>query len=78
MLLFHAYFYFGKCALQIFIIPIYIFYIADEAKHNIDKLIDDLKHTVKLEASQDEFPNIVQILNSVMNVSETSIKGTMH
>ncbi|XP_012214693.1 GTPase-GDP dissociation stimulator vimar isoform X2 [Linepithema humile] len=48
----------------------------DEATHNIDKLIDDLKHAVKLEASQDECPNIVQILNSVVNVSKTSIEET--
>lgn len=54
-------------------------YIAGEAKHNIDKLVDDLKHAVKLEASQDEneCPNIVRILDSVVNVSKTSIGGIM-
>lgn len=58
-----------------FFIPMYV---AGEAKHNIDKLIDDLKHAVKLEISQDECPNIVQILNSMVNVSKTSIEGTIH
>lgn len=50
--------------------------VAGEAKHNIDKLVDDLKCVVKLEASQEECPNIVQILDSVVNVSKTSIGGT--
>lgn len=48
-----------------------------EAKHNMDKLVDDLKHAMRLEASQkDECPNIVQILDSVVNVSKTSIGET--
>lgn len=47
-----------------------------EAKHNIDKLVDDLKCVVRLEASQEECPNIVQILDSVVNVSKTSIGET--
>ncbi|KAL0102265.1 hypothetical protein PUN28_018656 [Cardiocondyla obscurior] len=44
-----------------------------EAKHNIDKLVDDLKCVVRLEGSQNECPNVVQILDSVVNVSKTSI-----
>ncbi|XP_011883269.1 PREDICTED: rap1 GTPase-GDP dissociation stimulator 1 [Vollenhovia emeryi] len=48
----------------------------DEAKHNIDKLVDDLKCVVRLEASQDECPNVAQILDSVVNVSKTSIGET--
>ncbi|XP_011694899.1 PREDICTED: rap1 GTPase-GDP dissociation stimulator 1 [Wasmannia auropunctata] len=47
-----------------------------EAKHNIDKLVDDLKCVVRLEASQEECPNVVQILDSVVNVSKTSIGET--
>ncbi|XP_032680958.1 rap1 GTPase-GDP dissociation stimulator 1-B [Odontomachus brunneus] len=49
-----------------------------ESKHNIDKLVDDLKHVVNLEASQNEneHSNIVQILDSVVNVSKTSIGET--
>jgi len=50
-------------------------YITGETKHNIDKLVDDLKCVVRLEASQEECPNIVQILDSVVNVSKTSIGG---
>lgn len=52
-------------------------YVTDEAKHNIDELVDDLKHAVKLDTSQDECPNIIQILDSMVNVSKTSIEGTM-
>ncbi|XP_018339377.1 PREDICTED: rap1 GTPase-GDP dissociation stimulator 1 [Trachymyrmex septentrionalis] len=51
-------------------------YITGETKHNIDKLVDDLKCVVRLEASQEECPNIVQILDSVVNVSKTSIGET--
>ncbi|XP_018364386.1 PREDICTED: rap1 GTPase-GDP dissociation stimulator 1-B [Trachymyrmex cornetzi] len=51
-------------------------YVTGEAKHNIDKLVDDLKYVVRLEASQEECPNIVQILDSVVNVSKTSIGET--
>lgn len=47
-----------------------------EAKHNIDELVDDLKHAVKLDTSQDECPNIIQILDSMVNVSKTSIEET--
>ncbi|EFN75447.1 Rap1 GTPase-GDP dissociation stimulator 1-B [Harpegnathos saltator] len=52
-----------------------------ETKHNIDKLVDDLKHAVKLEAStetetENKCPDIVQILDSVVNVSKTSIGET--
>lgn len=50
-------------------------YVTGEAKHNIDKLVDDLKCVVRLEASQEECPNVVQILDSVVNVSKTSIGG---
>ncbi|RLU17626.1 hypothetical protein DMN91_009862 [Ooceraea biroi] len=50
--------------------------ITDETKHNIDKLVDDLRHAVRLEASQDEGSDIVQILDSVVNVSKTSIGET--
>jgi len=49
-------------------------YVIGETKHNIDKLVDDLKCVVRLEASQEEC-NIVQILDSVVNVSKTSIGG---
>lgn len=51
-------------------------YVAGETKHNIDKLVDDLKCVMRLEASQEECPNVVQILDSVVNVSKTSIGGT--
>lgn len=53
--------------------------LTGETKHNIDKLVDDLKHAVSLEASQNENENsnIVQILDSVVNVSKTSIGGIM-
>ncbi|XP_012539505.1 rap1 GTPase-GDP dissociation stimulator 1 [Monomorium pharaonis] len=47
-----------------------------EAEHNIDKLIDDLKRVMKLEASQEECPNLVQILDSVVNVNNMSIGET--
>lgn len=50
-------------------------YVAGEVKHNIDKLVDDLKCVMRLEASQEECPNVVQILDSVVNVSKTSIGG---
>lgn len=52
-------------------------YITGENKHNIDKLVDDLKHAVTFETSQNEneCPNIVQILDSVVNVGKTSIGG---
>ncbi|KYM92543.1 Rap1 GTPase-GDP dissociation stimulator 1-B [Atta colombica] len=50
-------------------------YVIGETKHNIDKLVDDLKCVVRLEASQEEC-NIVQILDSVVNVSKTSIGET--
>lgn len=52
-------------------------YVTGEVKHNIDELVDDLKHAVKLDISQDECPNIIQILDSMVNVSKTSIEGTM-
>lgn len=52
-------------------------YVTEEAKHNIDELVDDLKHAVKLDISQDECPNIIQILDSMVNVSKTSIEGTI-
>lgn len=53
-----------------------LIYVTGEAKHNIDKLVDDLKHVMKLEVSQneDECPNIVRILDSMVNV-KTLIKG---
>ncbi|XP_071645531.1 GTPase-GDP dissociation stimulator vimar [Temnothorax longispinosus] len=47
-----------------------------EAKHNIDMLVDDLKRVVRLEASQEECPNVARILDSVVNVSKTSIGET--
>lgn len=47
-----------------------------EAKHNIDELVDDLKHAVRLDTSQDECSNIGQILDSVVNISKTSIGET--
>jgi len=50
-------------------------YVTGEAKHNIDKLVDDLKCVMRFEASQKECPNVVQILDSVVNVSKTSIGG---
>jgi len=50
-------------------------YVIGEAKHNIDKLVDDLKCVMRFEASQEECPNVVQILDSVVNVSKTSIGG---
>jgi len=46
----------------------------DEVIHNIDKLIDDLKNlkcAVRLEVSQEECPNVDQILDSMVNVSKT-------
>lgn len=49
--------------------------IVGETKHNIDKLVDDLKRAVRLETSQDESPDVIQILDSVVNVSKTSIGG---
>ncbi|XP_011648061.1 LOW QUALITY PROTEIN: rap1 GTPase-GDP dissociation stimulator 1-B [Pogonomyrmex barbatus] len=44
-----------------------------KVKHNIDKLVDDLKCAVRLEVSEEKCPGIVQILDSVVNVSKTSI-----
>lgn len=54
-----------------------LMYVTGEVKHNIDELIDDLKHAVKLDISHDECPNIIQILDSMVNVSKTSIEGIM-
>lgn len=47
-----------------------------EAKRNIEELVDDLKHAARLDASQDECSNIVRILDSVVDVSKTSIGET--
>lgn len=52
-------------------------YVTGEAKHNIDELVDNLKQVVRLDTSQDECSNILQILDSVVNVSKTSIGGIM-
>lgn len=52
-------------------------YVIGEAKHNIDELVDNLKQVMRLDTSQDECSNIIQILDSVVNVSKTSIGGIM-
>lgn len=69
--------YFFRFFLLLKICNIDFFNVTGEAKHNIDELVDDLKHAVKLDTSQDECPNIIQILDSMVNVSKTSIEGTM-
>ncbi|XP_050456937.1 GTPase-GDP dissociation stimulator vimar isoform X1 [Cataglyphis hispanica] len=51
-------------------------YVTGEAKHNIDELVDNLKQVMRLDTSQDECSNIIQILDSVINVSKTSIGET--
>ncbi|KMQ91075.1 rap1 gtpase-gdp dissociation stimulator 1-b [Lasius niger] len=49
-----------------------------EAKDNIDELVDDLKHAVRLDASQEnECSNILQMLDSVANASKTLIGETL-
>ncbi|XP_014476642.1 PREDICTED: rap1 GTPase-GDP dissociation stimulator 1 isoform X2 [Dinoponera quadriceps] len=44
-----------------------------ETKYNIDELVDDLKHAMELETSQneDECPNISRILDSMVDISKT-------
>ncbi|XP_076756858.1 visceral mesodermal armadillo-repeats [Xylocopa sonorina] len=41
-----------------------------ELKHNIDKLVDELRFVVK---SEKEIEDIIQVLDSIVNVSKTSI-----
>ncbi|XP_017877678.1 rap1 GTPase-GDP dissociation stimulator 1-B [Ceratina calcarata] len=42
----------------------------DELKHNIDKLVEELRFVVK---SEKEIEDIIQVLDSIVNVSKTSI-----
>jgi len=61
-------------SMQIFFIPGYV--ITGEMKHDIDQLVDDLKRAMKLEVSRDEnSTNIIHILDSVINITKTSIGG---
>lgn len=43
-----------------------------ELKHNIDKLVEELRFVVK---SEKEIKDIIQVLDSIVNVSKTSIGG---
>lgn len=53
-----------------------MYIITGEAKDNIDELVDDLKHAVRLDASQEnECSNILQMLDSVANANKTLIGG---
>ena len=43
-----------------------------ELKDNIDKLVEELRFVVK---SEKEIEDIIQVLDSIVNVSKTSIGG---
>lgn len=46
--------------------------VLGELKHNIAKLVEDLRFVVKTEK---EIDDIIQILDSIVNISKTSIGG---
>lgn len=46
--------------------------LSGELKHNIDKLVEELRFVVK---SEKEIDDIIQVLDSIVNVSKTSIGG---
>lgn len=46
--------------------------ISGELKHNIAKLLEELRFVVK---SEKEIEDIIQVLDSIVNISKTSIGG---